>query len=487
MNKFLFYKAVFFATASILLPLSSHASLTEPIEIGSRLELFVDHYLIQDLKGAELELGKPVREEVSLEFDLPWEIPFSGATTVIKDGDLYRLYYRGGNVDDRGEYDAASEVTCYAESRDGIHWTRPILGLHEYKGSKGNNIILPPNNPLRISHNFAPFIDKRPGVPAEERYKAVGGTKGKGLFRLVSADGIHWRMFSEEPIFYGYALDTLNVAQWSPAEEKYVAYIRPGGTEYRTIARSVSKDFVTWSEPKIVDYGDTPDEHIYTNGTHPYFRAPHIQIALPFRYQPERQVLSRSEHREFGTHYTQRQGLSDAVLMTSRGGANYDRTFLQSFIRPGLEKEAWTARSNLPSLGVVQTGPAEMSTYLTVGHTTVNYHMRRYSMRLDGFATVNAPFEGGELVTKPIIFSGKELIINYSTSSIGHVMVEILGEDGNPIPGYSLKENELIVGDEISRAVIWNGSSDVSALAGKPVQLRFHLKDADLYSMQFQK
>jgi hypothetical protein len=483
------------AVAIAALLATAMGAATPPVDIGDRLELFIDHYLIAEMKGVELSLGRPQEREIALRFDLPWEIPFSGAHSVIKDGDIYRMYYRGANTDVRGEYDETSEVTCYAESRDGIKWIKPILGLHEYRGNKANNLILPPNNPRRVSHNFAVFLDSRPGVPVDERYKGVGGTSNRweqdksrphGLYRYVSGDGINWRLYSPQAIFDQYALDTLNTALWSPAERCYVAYIRPGKTPFRTISRAVSNDFLTWSEPEEVDYGSTPPEHIYTNGTHPYFRAPHILIALPFRFQPERVVLSAAEHQLFGTHYTQRKGISDAVLMTSRVGNKFDRTFMESFIRPGLNRRAWGARSNLPGLGVVQTGPTEMSLYITTHHTMRDYHMRRYSLRLDGFASVNAPFTGGTLMTKPLIFSGRHLVLNYSTSSIGDLRVEILDEAGKPLPGFSVDDCDEIIGDEISRVVAWKSSTDLAALAARPVRLRFVMKDADLYSLQFQ-
>jgi hypothetical protein len=160
---------------------------------------------------------------------------------------------------------------------------------------------------------------------------------------------------------------------------------------------------------------------------------------------------------------------------------------MESFIRPGLNRQAWGARSNLPGLGVVQTGPAEMSLYLTTYHTMRDYHMRRYSLRLDGFASVNAPFSGGTLLTKPMVFSGGRLVLNYSTSSVGHLRVEILDEAGKPLPGFSMNECDEIVGDEISRTVAWKTQSDLSAFAGRPIRMRFEMKDADLYSLRFQR
>ncbi|MGQ9671658.1 MAG: hypothetical protein ACUVV5_00820 [Candidatus Aminicenantales bacterium] len=111
--------------------------------------------------------------------------------------------------------------------------------------------------------------------------------------------------------------------------------------------------------------------------------------------------------------------------------------------------------------------------------------MRRHTLRLDGFVSVHAGSKRGELVTKPVIFQGQSLVINFSTSAAGTVLVEIQDERGVSIPGYSLSDCPDIYGDEIERAVAWRSGPSLSRLAGKPVRLRFCLKDADLYSFQF--
>ena len=144
----------------------------EPIDIGSRRELFVDRFLIQRLTGATLELHRPTYAGIVLRRQFPWEGTFAfGYVTVIKDGDRYRMYYRtypGGETADGG----TKEMTCYAESTDGIHWIRPELGLFDVLGTKKNNAVLAGMAPY--THNFTPLLDARPGVPAQERYKALG-------------------------------------------------------------------------------------------------------------------------------------------------------------------------------------------------------------------------------------------------------------------------------------------------------------------------
>src|SRR5690606_7623057 len=117
---------------------------------------------------------------------------------------------------------------------------------------------------------------------------------------------------------------------------------------------------------------------------------------------------------------------SDAIFMTTRGGSAYDRTFMQSFIRPEIGLENWLSRSNYPVLNVVQTSPKELSVYVNESYAQPTAHIKRYALRLDGFASLQAKFNGGDATTKPFVFKGKQLEINYSTSAAGYVRVEIL-------------------------------------------------------------
>ena len=92
-------------------------------------------------------------QEVAIVFDQPWEGNMSGGMSVLRaDDGLYRLCYKAGP--DQHSFG------CYAESRDGITWTRPSLGLFEVAGTRGDN----------CAGDFSPFEDTRPGVPLEHRY-----------------------------------------------------------------------------------------------------------------------------------------------------------------------------------------------------------------------------------------------------------------------------------------------------------------------------
>ena len=456
------------------------------VDIGSRLELFVDHYLIDQMNGTRLILHHPHDEGPVLRFDKPWEGAFCGYATVIKDGDTFRLYYRG--LPQAGKDGSSMETTCIAESKDGINWTKPELGIYEINGTKKNNVILA--NAAPVTHNFSPFLDTRPGVDPSQRYKALGGTSKSGLIPYVSADGIHWQRLRPEPVITQGAFDSQNVSFWSASEQRYVCYFRTWTSgEYkgfRTVSRTTSQDFVNWTEPMEMTFGDTPREHLYTNQTHPYFRAPHIYIAIAARFMPGRQVLTEAQARALGVNPKYFKDCSDAVFMTSRGGNRYDRTFMEAFIPPGIGLENWVSRSNYPALNVVQTSPTEMSVYVNQNYAQPTANIHRYSLRVDGFVSVNAPYKGGEMTTKPFTFQGKRLLINFSTSAAGEVKVEIQNAHGQPLPGFSLQHAKPLIGNEIARAVSWQSGDDVGNLAGKPIRLRFVMKDAHLYSIKFE-
>jgi hypothetical protein len=417
--------------------------------------LFVDRWLIGRLDGTALRLQVPQPAPPMAEPADPMEYG-----TVIKDGDLYRLYTR----DSRGSrHDGdLTEVTRYCESRDGVRWTRPRLGLHEVDGSRDNNVIL---HEAPYCHNFTPFLDTRPGVPANERFKALGGTVNtprKGLAAFLSGDGIHWRKLRPEPVLTytrEYAFDSQNVSFWSELEGCYVCYFRHFlDRKLRSIGRTTSRDFVTWTEP-VPLRPNFPGEHLYTNGTHPYYRAPHLYLALPTRFHPERGQST------------------DILFMTARGPGPYDRTFREAFLRPGPDPARWGNRANYAALNVVPTGPGEMSIYTTP--------FRRFTLRPDGFASVQAGADPGEMVTRPLRFRGGPLLLNYATSAGGHVRVEVQDPAGRPFPGFALADCQPLVGDDLEARVRWGRAADVSSLAGRTVRLRFALLEADLFALQF--
>lgn len=454
------------------------------IEIGSRREIFVDRHLVDSMDNVAHVLGVPTHAGTVLRFDAPWEGRYSGYVTVFKDDKHYRMYYRGLPEARRDGSD--SETTCYAESDDGIHWNKPELGLFSVNGSDRNNVVLAGHAPY--SHNFAPFYNTRPDAPDAERYLAVAGTKSTGLAAFASEDGLRWRML-EEGIIRDGAFDSQNVAFWSESEQSYVCYFRTwsgGGYDgYRWVSRSTSPDFIHWSEPEVMDAGNAPPEHIYTNQTLAYYRAPHIYISLAARFMPGRRIVSSEVAAQLGVEPGYFNDCSDNVLMTSRGGAHYERCFMEAFVRPGIGLEHWTSRTNYPAWGLAPTGEHEMSFYIQHSYGQPTARLDRYTLRVDGFASIRAGYDGGTFTTRPLLFKGDALYVNFSTSAAGGIRVALLDATGAPIPGFTGDDADELIGNMTDRIVRWNDNADVGALAGMPIRLRFIMKDADLYAVQF--
>lgn len=460
------------------------AEQVEPAAIGSQRQLFVDRLLIDSMEKAEVRLQVPHDEGIAIKFDNPWEGLFCGYVTMIQDGEKLRAYYRG--MPTAGSDGSPNECTCVAESVDGIHWTKPELNLYEMNGVKPNNVVLA--NAAPFTHNFCPMLDRKPGVPAKERYKALGGTASSGLFAFVSEDGLSWKKMFDRAVIKEGAFDSQNVPFWSEADGKYWCYFRVFKDGIRRIARTSSEDFEHWSPAEVMEYDQGPIEHMYTNQTSPYFRAPQFHLAISARFFPDRQVLSPEQAKKINVHPKYFSDCSDAVLMSVRAGAGpvYQRLFLDGFLKPGLGLENWVSRTNYPALNVLPTGEGRISFYVNQNYGQPTAHLRRYSLRTDGFTAVHTGSEGGELITKPVTFDGSELLLNFATSAAGSVRVELQDAEGKAISGFSLDECQELIGNDLDRGVVWKRGSDASSLAGKTVRVKFVMKDADLYSFKFE-
>jgi hypothetical protein len=480
MNKRCKYLFGFVVAATALASCRDTAQAKSPtaaaIDIGTQVEMFVDDRLIDpsSRRGVSLELQTPVRREVVLTTDKPWEGRDSAYFTILHDGHWYRLYYRGSHA----KRDASEEqYTCYAESTDGIHFVRPNLGIQEFDGSKENNIILAGVQ----SHNFAPFLDTNPAAKPSERYKALAGIGGT-LSAYGSGDGLHWKKLQPEPVMNKGTFDSLNIAFWDLNAHCYRAYSRyfdaGGYGGVRSIQNCRSQDFLHWQNPKPNHYSEgAPKEHFYTNATVLCPGATHHYLSFPMRFMPERKKISEIEQ----------PGVSDALFMSSRDGEHWDRTFLEAWLRPGRDQRNWSHRSNMPAWGIVQTASDEFSLYVSEHYTWPDNRLRRVTVRRHGFASAHAGASGGEFTTRPLAFGGEHLVLNYATSAAGSVAIEIQDESGKPLPGYGLADMKPIYGDELDAAVAWKSKRVLPAAAGKPIRLHFVLRDADVFAFRTAK
>lgn len=472
----------------------------EPIDIGSRRELFLDDHVIGKIEGdARRELQQPLPQEVSLVTNKPWEGNTCIYYTIFPDqdasgNDILRMYYRGAGYDNKTRTATHRLVTCYAESRDGIHWTRPNLRLFTFNGSKENNIVWDGAG----TNSFTPFKDTNPNCPPEARYKALGQVHKSGrrnygvqgemtVFAFKSKDGLHWTI-SDGPLITKGDFDSQNTAFWDAHAGLYREYhrvrfyqppkgkliiggqaARPG---YRSIMTCTSKNFLnwtSWSEPQLLKFADAigPQE-LYTNAVMPYPRAPHLLIGFPTR-------LLRD-----GSNIT------EPLLMVSRDGYTFKR-----WRKPVVPKEAPKDRdgykSNYMAWGLVPTPgkDGEYSVYATENYiTSTPTRLRRFTYRADGFIALRGGKGGGHLTTHPLKVGGGHLEINYVARPGGRVRVEIQSADGRPLKNFSLDDCDSLKGDETAKTVTWKTDGN-GPFTKQAVRVRFEVKDADLFSFRF--
>ena len=507
LNRFLALTCCLFVYAS---PIALGQSDTS-IAINDRRELFLDDSLVSEMKNVELLVHQPTREDIAVECDKPWEGNGCGYFVVLHDQkeSVYRMYYHAWQIP-TGLEPGGPLTIAYCESKDGIQWNRPNLGLCEFQGSKDNNILLDRMGDESRCHDFSPFIDTNPDTKPEARYKAVGAgyETQKGVWAYQSPDGIHWTPMAPAPVFNKGAFDTQNIAFWSPTERKYILYYRifseVGFKGTRLINRAVSDDLLTWTDQGTISFpeGEGPQRlaQFYVNQIKPYDRAPHLYLGFPARYvdhglTASTALLPEWELREKRMTITPRYGtaITDSVYIVSRDGRNF-RQSNDAFLSPGLRtRHNWSYGDNYLAWHVVETNsvkddcPRELSLFATESYFTGRKsRLRRYSMRIDGFASMHAKRATGEFSTRPITFSRNELSLNVATSAAGAVQVEIRNPDGSPVPGFTLDDCDLIYGDTLDRRVSWKGNRSVEQLTGRPVILRFVMREADLYSFKFE-
>jgi hypothetical protein len=279
----------------------------------------------------------------------------------------------------------------------------------------------------------------------------------------------------EEPVITAGAFDSQNTAFYDTELGAYRAYWRyftggytdergwkPKGV--RAIRTATSKDFLNWENQADLSYGDAPEVQLYTNAVRPYARAPQLLLGFPTRYEPKQSQVA-------------------PVFMSSRDGVRFKR-WEEPVIPITAPKDRDGNRSNYMTIGVLQLPglDRELSVYGTEAYYTgPGSRIRRFSYRLDGFVSANAA-SNGELVTKPLSFSGAYLSLNIASK--GATRVEVQDTAGKPISGFSLSDCTPITADSIDHRVAWKGGS-LAALAGKPVRLRFAMEQADLFALQF--
>ena len=455
----------------------------EPTQtVQHRKYLLLDRRIVERTKNVDLVVGKVKKHPRNPLFgeDKPWEVRFDNLypNVIWDDGEqIFKCWYSPFVIDAAYKTTPPSERkttsyaavrralrkqgkgqremgVCYATSRDGINWTKPLMDIHPWEGRKSNLVLVGP-------HGAGILKDSREADP-QRRYKMFMAEKCVSV--AFSPDGLHWSEPVPCPQIEARA-DTHNNAFWAPELRKYVGITRNWAGQ-RIVARTESDDFLHWTRATEVLRG-TVERQTYAMLA---FRHADVYLGLLM-------ILDASTDR---VH---------CELAWSPNTRDWER------IDPGTPLIANGGKPRDYDWGTVYAAAPvvldhEVRIYYGAGNGTHSNWRDGFlalaTLRPDGFASVTAPLAGGEITTKPLRFSGNRLAINYSTSAAGSVRVEIQDAEGRPIPGFTLEDCPEIIGDQIERTVSWKQGPDLGLLAGKPIRLRFVLKDADLYALRFQ-
>ena len=461
------------------------------VNLGTRKHVFLDDVLIDKKDGVTVTANPPSRYDVTdFRSDRPWEpTPRFGAgmpdlAGIWDDGDRLGMLYTNG-----GMWGGKPHAVCLATSRDGVHWTKPDLGVVAWDGSLENNIV------LRNASQGMAFRDPNPATPEAERYKYAAWCWSRGFYVFTSPDTVHWRR--NETLALPFDPDGSIGIYWDDQAGLYRGYLRAlkPPNSYRAVVRVETRDIMrswpfnlvpvpvwhSWAMPKPVS-GELPfvdaGGEVYRFYSHKYSGAPDAFLAYPWRYVRDANIRPGS------------------FMMTSRDGVQWKiyeppyyfaagfklngRTVLEALMEPGMVvrgDEVW-------QYGTVRFTEHGGALYGGVEHEGGYFDsLLRLVQRLDGFVSLDAASAKGTAVTKPLIFGGKGLTLN--VASKGSVRVALLDESGKALAGYQLEDCDPIRTDSVRHVVTWKGRSDVAALAGKTVRVHFELTNAKLYAMQF--
>ena len=449
--------------------------------IGTSRQLLFDDQFLDTSSNINHVMHPPTPAEVAVRSDKPWESAGVHYSSVIQDGDRFRMWYRADSGGDHNNATDAESWICYAESDDGIVWEKPELGIVTSVESGRNNILFPDK-----ASGINPTVILDPSASNDDRYKLI--TRGSGptnILGYTSPDGIRWSPVSTNPLLSEPGpFDSHNTVVYDDEQNRYVIFCRGVDTDrtgnfkdgIRAIRRSESSDFTSWSELELcltADRDDPTDIHLYTNATHRYTQAQASWFMFPMVLYVDRDGNADSY-----------PGLSDVQFATSRDGITWERRIREPFLSPDLDSQNWVDRNPVVGPGILQTGPTELSLYYSERLRDPACCFRRATLRTDGFVSLHAGYhEWGEFTTPVLQAEGNALDLNVKTSGGGTCLVEIQDEDGQAIPGHSIDDCDPIFCDRIDRRVTWSGSEHVDTT--RNIRLQIRMRDTHLYAFQF--
>lgn len=468
-------------------------------------QLFIDDYVIGDLDGVERKLNQPVKHPQNpvLRRDRPSDGFATDYGTVVYDPKdrLFKMWYQ---VLQGVAKDGASHqyLVGFATSVDGVHWEKPITNPQ----ADNNHIVMEP--PERFIGGPGVMIDDRDENP-ERRFKmmyvANPEAKPSSLSTRIacSADGIHWQQEAANPAIP--FSDTQISPYWDQRLGRYVAYLRFGPPNVRNVSRIESEDFVHWS-PKVTVLRKTKLDTPYSTEFYTMTGVPYagIYIGLLNTYHGEtispipadQQWMDRVNNQlVFSRNGITWQRVAQHGALTSselKDDRDWKREAEQATFLPyGTAEDDWDWGQVYPHHPPLVVGD-EIRIYYggTRNRHWLNYHPEPINsgvglatLRLDGFVSVNAGDEQGTLTTKRLVFLGDSLEVNANAAE-GSLTVEALDAEGMVIEGFGVADCTPITTDSVRHVLQWRDNPDCHLLQGRPIRLRFHLKNAKLFAFE---
>ena len=481
--------AVFAASLGFAVSAQSVLAAANVREIASDKILLIDKEFFADSTGIRLKLH-PARKtgERILFAEHPWESLELNWFSVLQYGGKFQMWYECYDVDGWRTDGMAGDDTsfCYAESTDGIHWTKPKLGLFEYHGSKDNNILFrqigPPGARSRV-HGAGVLVD--PLAPTQQRFKAVS----QGLFSgfgdepyrvagMTSADGLTWTRYPQPicPLF----ADSQYSGFWDQRLRQYVIYGRVGG-HGRAIGRAASDRFDRFEPLSLVlqsDEADPADSDLYNPACVQLPTADGVYLMCPSLYQHKPDTLDiRLAVSRDGVQWTWPERETAFIPLGKPGESDSGSLYMANGCL-AVGDELWFYYSGSPL-------KHQEASFEKLSQPANRRVFRRAVVQRDRLVSATAAAETGRITTPTLKFSGARLRVNANVRPRGVLRVGLLDEQGTPIPGRRTEDCQPIAGDHLQTTIQWADGADVSSWAARPIKLRFDLEDADLFGFQF--
>ena len=476
----------------------------------SGTELFIDDRLVESLDGARRQLNQPVKHEKNpvlvKTHEREGRAPGYGTVHYDREAKLFKMWYQGWKVTEG----TSTGVLCYATSKDGVQWDKPVID------AEGTNLVEHP--PIQGFQCPGIFRDHREKDP-KRRYKMLFSCNPDGTSKTwmtsaaFSPDGIHWTPSETTPLIP--FSDTQICPFWDQRRGRYVAFLRFGPPNTRIISRTESEDFLNWS-PKVTVLRRTRMDTVQQTQFYQMEPLPYDNAYFGIIGAYHRESLSPIPDDK---PWTDRQDLQlafsrNGVVWKRVGGSgpmthselNADRDWSKAtreatFLPYGQRDKEWDWGYMTPYYTPEPIIVNDRIHFFYAGSNDRHWWMYTgdppkkdpnlkppkqgvglATLRRDGFVSINAGKDGGVMTTRPFLFLGDTLVLNADASQ-GSISIEALDGTGKPIKGFGRDNSVTLTTDSIRHTLAWKGHKDLHQLQGRPIRLRFYLKQARVFSL----